>query len=211
MCGSFFDSKYLKSHIKKASELESLPHRLLSGVTSLDQWLEGGLQRGSLSEWGMPHGQEARRILLRFLAENDLFTLWVYGHEQSQVYPPAWVSLGVNLEKTFFVHCDQPIKKLRPVFTDNAFPLVVIDSPKKLSKGELAFVSHQLRKNQQTLLLVRNFYLSRKKGNPLSSLRINVSWQPCSQSHQLHCLKGGPQTHLNLSLNDSFEKKWTKL
>ena len=64
-----------------------------------------------------------------------------------------------------------------------------IDAPRKFSRGDMAFVSQQARKQGQIIFLIRHFFLSEKRGNPYASLRINT-WQSGKRSFSLQVVKG---------------------
>ncbi|MCB0415416.1 MAG: hypothetical protein KDD50_13860 [Bdellovibrionales bacterium] len=135
--------------------------------------LKRGLQKGQIVEWGMPHGQNTRSVLLSFIRACPDFVLWVYGDSSLEVYPPAWAAQGIDLSKIYFTCCERPIQTLKPIFLESGFSLIVLDSPKKLTQGELAFACSSIRKNKQSLFIVRDFFLNPNKGNPLARFRVN--------------------------------------
>jgi len=75
--------------------------------------------------------------------------------------------------------CDDPVKKLKPLFLDDTFKIIIIDSPKKLSRGDISFISVQGRANKQIIFLIRNYFLSPRIGNPFAHIRVN-----CSQNYK---------------------------
>jgi hypothetical protein len=63
-----------------------------------------------------------------------------------------------------------------------SFDLIVLDAPKHLSDDDCAFIAHQARDNGYTVLLLRDWFLSPKKGNVWARLRLNC-WQ---ENHSIY-------------------------
>lgn len=173
-------------------------HPLGSGLASFDQWLNGGLAWGRISEWGMPCGSDTRKLLFHFLKNTNKNFLWIYSSKLEDIYPTSWDS-HIDLNKAYFIESDAPVKELKACFLDNYFSMIIIDSPIKLNLGDMAFLSSQARAFDQHYFLVRPFYLSSKKGNPYASHRINVFRQNQS-NYELHKLRGvGSNSPLKLN------------
>lgn len=188
--------------LKRASELDlelASERRLSSKIESFDSWLGGGIPFGQMTEWGLPSGHDARKIILRFLTQENFYSLWVYPEEDLEIYPPAWVSQKVDLQKVFFVKCDDPIRRLRPVFLENTFKLIILDGL-KIKRGALAFLAHQMRRNQQSLFLLRKYLLNSRTGNPHSPLRLNAFWRSDLQRHEIESIRGGREENYHLKL-----------
>jgi hypothetical protein len=154
---------------------------LASRVNALDQFLDGGLRCGELSEWGVPLGRGGRDVILRYLAQRrsntpSFWSLWICGSTQVKIYPPAWLARGVDLGKIRFTYSSHPVRDLKPVFLDPFFRVIVIDSPRSLSLEDCAFLAQRARRHRQAILLLRDYFLSPKRGNVWAKLRINC-WQ----------------------------------
>ncbi len=168
---------YLASEAKQTN-----PHCLTSSVSSLDQFLDGGLRFGELSEWGAPLGRGGRGIIIRYLTRQGLandekhWCLWVCGKAGVDVYPPAWMARGVDLSRIRFAYASQLLRELKPVFMNPFFRVVVIDAPKKLSAEDCAFLAQRARANKQAIILIRDYFLSVKQGNVWARMRLNC-WQ----------------------------------
>ena len=136
-------------------------------------------------------------VLIKSMDRNKNF-LWIHSNSREAIYPTAWAS-QISLAKAFFISSDNPVSELKACFLENVFPLIILDSPQKLSTGDLAFLSSQTRNFQQHLFLLRPFYLSSKKGNPYAHYRINV-FRDYNEDYQLKKLRG-PGSAQNLTLN----------
>lgn len=97
----------------------------------------------------------------------------------------------MNLATTFFLGCSEPVRKLKPLFFENVFSLLVFDSPKKLSLAELAFLSTRLRQNKQVLFLLRPYLLRSTSGNPSAAKRINCQHSIMRKEYHFHYVRGG--------------------
>ncbi len=148
---------------------------LLSGIAELDAIFGKGIRYGSVIEWGLPQGRNGRILPILFLRHNIPATVWIYPDNGMNIYAAAWASHGVDLRRILFIKCDDPVTKLKPLFLDDAFTIIVLDSPKKLSRGALSFISVQARENQQIVFLLRHFFLSSKRGNIFAAVRLNGS------------------------------------
>lgn len=216
------DSVPLLSGISVQAASETRPRRkLASGLRELDDFLGGGLPVGAVSEWGMPLGQGGRSLLVSWLAhlispapspmeksthihERGLaqgLTLWCYARAQLQVYPPAWLSRGVALQRVRFACTAKPLADLRPVFLEPLFKVIVIDSPRGFTEDDCAFLARRARANGQTILLLRDFFLGEKRGNVWAPLRFNC-WVDCaSQQFRLRVVRGLSPRQLALNVS----------
>lgn len=161
----------------KSGDFSIKPHVKVihTGISELDELFSDGVKPGKLIEWGLPQGRNGRIFPILFLRKEIPLTIWIYADSGLDIYAPAWASHGIDLRRIFFVKCDDPVKKLKPVFLDNTFKIIVIDSPKKFSKGDISFISVQARANRQIIFLIRNYFLSPKIGNPFAQIRVNCS------------------------------------
>jgi len=150
-----------------------------TGIFELDELFSNGVQPGKLIEWGLPQGRNGRIFPILFLRREIPPTIWIYADLGLDIYAPAWASHGVDLGRIFFLKCDNPVKELKPLFLDDTFKIIIIDSPKKLSRGDLSFISVQARANKQIIFLIRNYFLSPRIGNPFAHIRVN-----CSQNYK---------------------------
>lgn len=157
----------------QASALTSSSDKVTSGISKLDHFLKGGLPVG-LCEWGIPPGCAEREVFLRFVAATRALTLWVYT-PSLRVYPPAWAAQGVDLSLVRFVSCSTPMQTLKPLFMSSAFKLLFFDAPEKLSVADCAFLAHRARLQKQSIILIRNYRLSNKRGNIWANLRLNCT------------------------------------
>lgn len=187
-----------------AIEMEMDPTRFLSGNAPLDEFIEGGLISGAVSEWGMPAGQGSREIALSFVGRattSEMLVLWVNGQDGLEVYPPAWSARGVDLRFIRFVTANKPIELLKPIFLEPLFRLVVIDSPKHLSGEEWAFIARQARAMRVHVMVLQSFFLSGRRGNIWARLRINCKQRSnvaCGDGWHLEAVRGTSRQPLNL-------------
>lgn len=158
------------------------PHCLASSISALDQFFDGGLRFGELSEWGAPLGRGGRDIIIRYLtrrgipAEDKHWCLWICGKTEVKVYPPAWMARGVDLSSIRFTYCSNPVRELKPVFMDPFFRVIIMDAPKHLSTEDCAFIAQRARANKQAIIMIRDHFLSPSQGNVWARLRLNC-WQ----------------------------------
>ena len=150
-----------------------------TGISELDELFFDGVKPGNLIEWGLPQGRNGRIFPILFLRNDIPPTIWIYADIGLDIYAPAWASHSIDLRRIFFIKCDDPVKKLKPLFLDDTFKIIIIDSPKNLSKGDISFISVQARANKQIIFLIRNYFLSPRIGNPFAHIRVN-----CSQNNK---------------------------
>ena len=161
---------------------------LHSGIPALDECFSR-VRPGDLVEWGIPPGFNGRLIPLQLLKHDIPPSVWIYHHHGLGVFASSWISHGVDLQRLFFICSENPVRELRPLFLEDTFKRIIIDAPRRFSDGDMAFVSQQARKHGQIVFLIRHYFLSRKRGNPHASLRIN-SWQSGRKCFSLQILKG---------------------
>ena len=203
----FADTK-LSSHLVSArslkhSGLQAQDQLLRSGIDALDACF-ATLKAGDLIEWGIPPGLNGRLIPLQFLKQKIPPSIWIYHHHGLGVFASSWISHGIDLRRLFFICSAQPVKELRPLFLEDTFKRIIIDSPKIFSSGDLAFVSQQARENQQVVFLIRHYFLTQKRGNPYASLRINT-WQNANNEFCLQTIKGRACGKITIPAHDVYE------
>ena len=111
----------------------------------------------------MPLGTGGREVILAFLAQatNQLapcWCLWVHSQPQMEVYAPAWLARGVNLSRICFAHTKNPVSSLKPVFLDSFFRVIILDMPSGLSREDEAFLVQKIRRQNQLIIIIRNFF-----------------------------------------------------
>jgi len=169
--------------------IHSQEQTLCSGIKELDACFGEAIRPGKIIEWGLPNGRQGRLLPLTFLNGEIPPSIWIYADNGTAIYAPAWLSYGVDLQRLFFIRSSHPVKELRPLFLDNLFKIIVIDCPKDFLKGDLAFIHHRARLNQQIIFLIRNYFLSAKNGNPLATVRLN-GWQNQDGRFFVNVIKG---------------------
>lgn len=183
----------LKECLQNFSQGEKGPP-IRSGLKELDHFFSkrGGIHYGRVIEWGAPLGRCGRFMILRFLRDLNEAVVWIHGQkEELQVYAPAWAERGVDLSLFYFIRSRNPLPDLRPLFLEPAFKVIVIDCPEKLSAGDWSFICSKVRENKQLLFVLRPFFLSTKRGNPLVNWRVNCWLKPKLGKYCLNFLKGG--------------------
>ena len=187
-----FADTTLKQQLKSARLLKQQmleqPQELHSGIEALDECMSQ-IRAGDLVEWGIPPGLNGRLIPLQLLKQQIPLSIWIYHHHGLGVFASSWISHGVDLQRLFFICSENPVRELRPIFLEDTFRRLIIDSPRKFSDGDMAFVSQQARQQGQIVFLIRHYFLSQKNGNPHASLRINT-WQSGKRSFSLQVIKG---------------------
>lgn len=184
--------------VSTAIQLADRPGTLPSSISLVNQTLDGGLKWGELSEWGSPWGCGGREVLISFLSKLNKshqsqanWCLWVQGQEgEAHVYPPAWEAKGVDLKYIRFTKSLKPVKDLNPIFMSSFFKVIVIDAPQDLSMEDCQFLSRQARRHKQSIIVVRNYFLSPKKGNVWAKLRVNCWHDYLREQYFLKVIKG---------------------
>ncbi len=183
--------------------LKQQPQELRSGIAALDDCFSG-IRPGDLVEWGIPPGLNGRLIPLQLLKHRIPPSVWIYHHHGLGVFASSWISHGVDLRRLFFICSENPVAELRPLFLEDTFKRIIIDSPRRFSNGDMAFVSQRARKQAQIVFLIRHYFLSEKRGNPYASLRINT-WQSGEGRFSLRIIKGSRTGKLSLPYREVAE------
>ncbi len=174
------------------------PPSLSSGIDQLDQMLGGGLPIGGITEWGVPLGFRGRELLLPWLAHLTAprnystaeWVLWVYPWDYLSIYPPAFAAHGVALPYTRFAKSVAPIRDLRPVFLEPFFRMIVLDAPTTLSEQDITFLARQARILKQSVVILRNNYLTKANSHVLIKKRINCYFRTDNDTFELEVLRG---------------------
>ena len=196
----------LKHQLISARKLDtgfSNSPELYSGNSQLDE-LFATVKPGDLVEWGIPPGLNGRLMPLQFLKHDIPASVWIYHHHGLGIFASSWISHGVDLRRLFFICSSNPVKELRPLFLEDTFKHIIIDSPKKFSTGDLAFVARQARKQRQIVFLIRHYFLSQKQGNAHASLRINT-WQERQSRFSIQVIKGQRIGKINIPASAFFD------
>lgn len=195
----------------KASELLLSGGRLAAALPSVCAFFEGGLRWGELSEWGMPWGGGCRDVLLLFLETahqngqgEPYWCLWVHEQEDTHIYPPAWQARGVQLSHIRFATTQTPLDDLKPVFTDPFFKVIILDGCQGIGRDDCAYLARRARVNRQVIILLRNYYLSAKKGNVWAKTRVNCRYDPRQETFQLQAVKGLSPRQLEFKMRREF-------
>ena len=193
-----FTDQSLQQQLQSARSLEQAQSEpvLCSGIAALDDCLRQ-VRAGDLVEWGIPPGLNGRLIPLQLLKQQIPPSVWIYHHHGLGVFASSWISHGVDLQRLFFLCSENPVRELRPLFLEDTFKRIIIDSPRNFSDGDMAFVSQQARKQGQIVFLIRHYFLSQKRGNPHASLRINT-WQSGKRCFSLQVIKGCASNRISL-------------
>lgn len=196
-----FTDRSLHQQLQSARSLQSSCSEplLRSGIEALDDCLRQ-VRAGDLVEWGIPPGLNGRLIPLQLLKRKIPPSVWIYHHHGLGVFASSWISHGVDLQRLFFLCSENPVRELRPLFLEDTFKRIIIDSPRSFSDGDMAFVSQQARKQGQVVFLIRHYFLSQKRGNPHASLRINT-WQSGTRCFSLQVVKGPASRRISLPYN----------
>ena len=193
-----FTDQSLQQQLQSARSLGQLQTgpALHSGIEALDDCFSQ-IKAGDLVEWGIPPGRNGRLIPLQLLKHQIPPSVWIYHHHGLGVFASSWISHGVDLQRLFFLCSENPVRELRPLFMEDTFKRIIIDSPRNFSDGDMAFVSQQARKQGQIVFLIRHHFLSQKRGNPHASLRINT-WQSGKRCFSLNVIKGCTSGRISL-------------
>lgn len=194
-------ARSLKHNLADQSQL------LQSGIDALDECF-AQVKPGDLVEWGIPPGLNGRLIPLQLLKHQIPLSVWIYHHHGLGVFASSWISHGVDLQRLFFICSDNPVRELRPLFLEDTFKRIIIDAPRKLTRGDIAFVSQQARQHGQIVFLIRHYFLTARRGNPYASLRLNT-WQSDRRSFSLQFIKGPHSGKISLpyrSVAEDYER-----
>jgi len=194
-----FDDPALQQQLISARALKAdnrTDRHLCSGISALDD-LFSSIKPGDLVEWGIPPGLNGRLLPLQFLKLKIPTSVWIYHHHGLGVFASSWISHGVDMQRLFFICSANPVRELRPLFLEDTFKRIIIDSPKKFSTGDLAFVAGQARKQGQIVFVIRHYFLSTRQGNAHASLRLNT-WQAGSGEFSIRVIKGHQSSLLTI-------------
>ena len=183
--------------------------KLSSGIKYLDSFLDGGLPLGAITEWGVPLGRGGRAVVMNFLStllsreldEKPRWGLWAYSRPQLMVYPPAWAAHGIELSRVRFAFSENPITDLKPVFLDPWFRIIVLDAPRSLSIDDCAFLSRVARDNNQSIVILRDFFLGSRRGNVFAKLRVNCWQNHSTKKFHLKVVRGLSPRQIALDIN----------
>lgn len=206
------DRKHLKSELLarfptlclETSVNYNKQEKLTLGIPLVDQFLNGGLPFGKVTELGMPLGKEGRSLLVKLLAHHQtpvqkaFRVLWISCFPGISIYPPAWFVRGVSEKDTIFTYSEKPITELKRAIMHSFFKMIILDSPKGLSRDDSLFLSTQAKKNNQVIILVRDFFLSNLKGNIWAQLRLNCWRRPQNRQYVIRVVRGLPSGELRM-------------
>jgi len=187
--------------IQFATQLETVTSqtKIPSVNHQLTQFLGGGIPKGAITEMGIPVGFAGRSIVADFVShvtQTDL-CLWVNGHSDMRLYPPAWISRGVNPLKWVVANSDSPVRQLKASLMQPIFQLLVLDMEShQLSAEDIAFISIQARIHRYAVVVIRPFLLSNRQGNSWAKLRLNVT--PNHKQLHLSVIKGLSERQLTI-------------
>ena len=188
----------------KAHSYSSL--NLRSGIERLDQTFRPLWSQGGIIEWGLPLGRNGRPLLLAFFRELEDPLAWVYGHKDLNLQPSAWSGQGVDLDRFFYIQSSRPIVELRPLFLERVFSLIVLDNVEGLGRSDFSFMASQARKHGFLIFVLRNFFLSQKKGNPFAKARFNIDYKISQRHYQLDIIKGFEEQRLRVEVDELRRK-----
>ena len=204
--------------INRFEELKPVPRfntKLRSGFDPLDSLLEGGLQEGELSEWGMPWGRGLRGLILPFLSYAQkscgYWILWVSGHERVTINPWAWHARSIDLDKIRFVGSQDPMHELRQLFLSDFFRVIVLDQIPRLREEDCQHLARHARTYGLSILILRPYALTNAQGNIWARLRLNCSHDWPGERMSVEVLKGHTPKTLSFAADDmSFfrEESW---
>jgi hypothetical protein len=155
--------------------------------------VRGGLPLRAITELGMPLGRKGRSLLLPLLAEvtgDGKMALWIYGHSDMMVYPPAFFAAGIAAEKMVFAEAPGPLNPMVPALTSPLFKMIVIDSPQRFTDRDGFYLRNLAEANEQMIVLIRNYFLSTKCGSSWARLRINAWKEGEGDAYRLVVVKG---------------------
>ncbi len=188
------------------------PGRLASCVDRVDDFLEGGLPFGGITEFGVPLGKEGRLLVLKFVANatrgirtEPMWTLWISSHDTFRVFPPAWFARGVSPARILFAQSERPLRDLKRAISNPIFKLIILDSPRKFTREDCFFINRQARLNRQLVLLLRDFFLSNRQGNIWAGLRMNCWKRYPSEAFVIRVIRGLSHRELTLGASEIDE------
>lgn len=199
--------KWLWSHVLNQFPIQLANQAILTQSESkipsknltITQFLNGGVPKGAITEIGIPVGFSGRTLIADFVSHvtrTDL-CLWVNGHSDMRVYPPAWISRGINPLKWVVANSAQPVRELKSSLMQPIFQLLILDmEAHQLSADDIAFISMQARLHHYAVIVIRPFLLSNNRGNTWAKLRLNITAQ--KKHIHLSVIKGLTDRHLSI-------------
>lgn len=187
--------------IQFATQLETTTekNKIPSINPKITQFLGGGLPKGAITEIGIPVGFSGRSIVADFVShvtQTDL-CLWVNGHSEMRLYPPAWISKGINPLKWVVANSSAPVRELKSSLMQPIFQLLILDmESSQLSTDDIAFIGMQARLHKYAVVVIRPHLLSNQRGNTWAKLRLNIA----PHQHLLHLsvIKGLNERQINI-------------
>lgn len=187
--------------IQFATQLDTVTEqsKIPSVNSKLTQFLGGGLPKGAITEIGIPVGFSGRSIVADFVShvtQTDL-CLWVNGHSEMRLYPPAWISRGINPLKWVVANSASPVRELKASLMQPIFQLLILDMEShQLSADDIAFISMQARIHRYAVVVIRPCLLSNHHGNAWARLRFNIA--PQHQALHISVIKGLSERQLSI-------------
>lgn len=181
---------------------ESKP--LDTGIKRLNSFLDGFPLNYGVIEFGCPHGSFGRVIPALIARSLGNSCLWAYDDCDLNVYPNSWADIGFDLSRVSFIRDMKPIKCLKPVFNKKVHDVIVLDSKEFIRPSDLRYLANTARRQNVFFILLRNFYLSNKNGNPFCKYRINSSFDLSKKSFKLILIKGSNKKFLSLSMQEVY-------
>lgn len=204
-----YGASLIKGGVRRPQE------RLSSCVDRVDDFLEGGLPFGSITEFGVPMGKEGRLLPLKFVVNATrgvrtapMWTLWISSHETLRVFPPAWFARGVAPDRILFARSESPLRDLKRAIGNPVFKFIVLDSPRKFTREDCFFVNRQARLNHQLVILLRDFFLSNRQGNIWAGVRLNCWKRYPSESFVIRVIRGLSNRELVLNASEIDAGGW---
>jgi hypothetical protein len=157
---------------------------------------------GKVTELGMPLGKEGRLLLIKLLAvhqtaaQSSFRVLWISCFPGISIYPPAWFARGVSEKDTIFTYSEKPINQLKRAIMHSFFKMIILDAPQGFTREDSLFLNIQAKKNNQVIILVRDFFLSNLKGNIWAQLRLNCWLRPQKHEYVIRVVRGLPSGEL---------------
>ena len=167
--------------------------KLGSGIPALDRFFAGGLPFGRLIELGIPLDKGGRFCLIPFMSQairENHWCLWAYSQTEIKAFAPAFLSRGAQSERMLFAQSVTPIQDLKQLLLHPLVQVVVFDSPPRLQRDDLSFLSVQARQQGKLFLLIRPYFLSNKLGNIWAHWRVNIWFRPKSDQFVVRPVRG---------------------
>lgn len=187
--------KNLTHHELKLASSVGKPSRLIaSSIDAVDYIFEGGIKLGEITELGIPAGMDGRKIIYRFIRQaakyHGYYSAWINCCLTRTIYPLNMYAYGVDPTRIFFANSINPTKDLYHLFLSEQFKIIVIDSPTKFSKKDQNFLLRCARRNETSIILIKDHFLSNKYGNIWSAKRINIYSEPKTNELVIYSMKG---------------------